>query len=102
MSSCLHRQRLSTVCCDRINSSRRMYWELQYRYTVQKNPGIFLLGEAMLRQLLPLALAPAVLFAAETIDGTWKADLSKIDLPTKVTIIDLEKGMYSCPNCVPV
>jgi hypothetical protein len=79
-----------------------MYWELQYRYTVQKNPGIFLLGEAMLRQLLPLALAPAVLFAAEAIDGTWKADLSRIDLPTKVTIIDLEKGMYSCPNCVPV
>lgn len=48
-----------------------------------------------------LVLVPAALFAAEPFDGTWKLDLSKVELPTKVYKIELNKGMYSCSNCNP-
>jgi hypothetical protein len=52
------------------------------------------------RWLLSLAL-PASLFAAEPFEGTWRIDLGRVELPTKVTKVELSKGMYSCPTCVP-
>jgi hypothetical protein len=32
---------------------------------------------------------------------TWKVDLGKVDLPTKVNKIEFSNGMYSCSTCVP-
>ena len=55
----------------------------------------------MSRWLLALALVPVALFAAEPFEGTWKVDLGKVDLPTKIDKMELKDGMYSCPTCVP-
>jgi hypothetical protein len=59
----------------------------------------------MSRSLLPWSLLflafPASLFAAEPFEGTWRIDLGRVELPTKVTRIELNKGMYSCSTCVP-
>jgi hypothetical protein len=52
------------------------------------------------RWLLFLGL-PVALFAAEPFEGTWRVDLGKVELPRKVTRIELNKGMYSCTTCVP-
>jgi hypothetical protein len=55
----------------------------------------------MLRWLLSLALVPAALIAAEPFEGTWKVDLGKVDLPTKINKVEYSNGMYSCSTCVP-
>jgi hypothetical protein len=56
----------------------------------------------MSRWLLSLALVPSALFAAESFEGTWKIDVRKVELPTKVNKMEFSNGMYSCPTCVPV
>jgi hypothetical protein len=52
------------------------------------------------RWLFSLTL-PASVFAAEPFEGTWRVDLGRVELPTKVTKVELNKGMYSCSTCVP-
>lgn len=55
----------------------------------------------MSRWMLSLTLVPAALFAADPFEGTWKLDLGKVELPTKVIKIEVNNGMYSCSTCVP-
>jgi hypothetical protein len=45
------------------------------------------------------AAAPAA--AATGIDGTWKADLSSVQLDQKPDQMLLKAGQYSCPTCTP-
>ena len=44
------------------------------------------------------APAPA---AADPINGTWKADLSSIQIDQKPDVFLLKDGQYSCPSCTP-
>ena len=48
-----------------------------------------------------LLLLPAVTLAQSALVGTWKADLSNMQLPTKPTRALLSKGVYHCQTCVP-
>lgn len=48
-----------------------------------------------------LLLAPALSFAQTPFDGTWVANLKTSQLSPKPEIFLLNKGMYSCPTCVP-
>ena len=43
--------------------------------------------------------APAL--AASAFDGTWKADVASVKLPTKPDVILLANGVYSCSSCNP-
>ncbi len=50
----------------------------------------------------PVALlVPALAGAQSPFDGTWKADLSKVNFPTKPDVFLLTGGMYSCKSCAP-
>jgi hypothetical protein len=51
--------------------------------------------------LLMLLLAPVIAMAQSALDGTWKADLSKAQMPQKPDVIVLQDGMYHCKTCVP-
>jgi hypothetical protein len=53
----------------------------------------------MLRTLL--FLFPAIAFATEPFDGTWKLDLNKVQLSQKPNTIELANGIYQCSTCVP-
>lgn len=44
--------------------------------------------------------APA--FAAGTIDGTWKTDLSTVQFTEKPDVFLLKDGVFTCSSCVPV
>lgn len=46
-------------------------------------------------------LAPILALAQSPIDGTWKADLSKAQMPKKPDVFLLENGRYQCKTCVP-
>jgi len=48
-----------------------------------------------------MLLAPVLLFAQSPFDGTWVTNLNTAQLPSKPEIYAVEKGMYSCPTCVP-
>ena len=39
--------------------------------------------------------------AQSSFDGTWKIDLSKIELPKKPDVMLLQGGMYQCKTCIP-
>jgi hypothetical protein len=51
--------------------------------------------------LLMLLLAPVIAMAQSALDGTWKVDLSKAQMPQKPDVIVLQDGMYHCKTCVP-
>jgi hypothetical protein len=51
--------------------------------------------------LLMLLLAPVIAMAQSALDGTWKVDLSKAQMPQKPDVIVLQDGMYHCETCVP-
>lgn len=46
-------------------------------------------------------LLPVLATAQSALDGTWKADLSKSQLPKKPEVFLLQDGMYECKTCVP-
>jgi len=46
-------------------------------------------------------LLPVLASAQSALDGTWKADLSKSQLPKKPDVYLLQDGMYECKTCVP-
>lgn len=48
-----------------------------------------------------LLLLPVLAVAQSPVDGTWKNDLSKMQLPTKPDVFVLQSGMYECKTCVP-
>ena len=46
-------------------------------------------------------LAPVMALAQSPIDGTWKADLSKAQMPKKPDVFLLQNGRYQCKTCIP-
>jgi hypothetical protein len=57
------------------------------------------------KKLLWIALVslvmPVLSTAQSAFDGTWKVDMSKIDLPKKPDVYLLQDGMWECKTCVP-
>jgi hypothetical protein len=51
--------------------------------------------------LLAMVLTSVFATAQNAWDGTWKADLSKTQLPTKPDVYLLKDGIYECKTCVP-
>ena len=52
--------------------------------------------------LLMVLMSPLTMtWAQNPIDGTWKADLSKLKFPEKPDVIVVKDGRYQCPTCVP-
>lgn len=51
--------------------------------------------------LMAALLAPAVVLAANPIDGTWKVDTARSKLPSKPFEYLLQGGVYRCLSCVP-
>ncbi len=50
---------------------------------------------------LSVAVLPAQAMADSPFDGTWKADMSSVKMPTKPDIYVLKDGMYDCKTCTP-
>jgi hypothetical protein len=50
---------------------------------------------------IPALLLPAMALAQSALVGTWKADLSNIQLPTKPDRYLISKGVYHCKTCAP-
>ena len=46
-------------------------------------------------------LLPVLATAQSALDGTWKIDLGKTQLPKKPDVYLLAQGMYECKSCVP-
>ncbi|WP_130619125.1 hypothetical protein [Dyella amyloliquefaciens] len=46
-------------------------------------------------------LSPVCAFATSAFDGTWKVDMSQVQLSKKPSVIVLQSGMYDCKSCVP-
>ena len=51
--------------------------------------------------LLASLFAPFVAMAQSPFDGTWKADPSSAQWPTKPLVYLLQNGMYDCETCAP-
>jgi len=57
-----------------------------------------------MKKLLLLVLvlfAPALMWAQSPFDGTWVTKIDAAQLPQKPEVYAVQKGMYSCPTCVP-
>jgi hypothetical protein len=48
-----------------------------------------------------LLLFPLGAMADGPFDGTWKIDMSKVQMPKKPDVLVLKDGMYTCTTCVP-
>lgn len=48
-----------------------------------------------------LLLLPLAAMADGPFDGTWKVDMSKVQMPKKPDVLVLKDGMYDCKTCVP-
>jgi hypothetical protein len=48
-----------------------------------------------------VVMLPAAAFAASAFDGTWKASLNHIQLPTTPDVYVIEGGRYTCSTCTP-
>ena len=48
-----------------------------------------------------LLLFPLGTLAAGPFDGTWKIDMSKVQMPKKPDVLVLKDGLYACKTCVP-
>ena len=48
-----------------------------------------------------ILLAPVTALAQSPIDGTWKADLSQVQMPKKPDVYLLQNGRYQCKTCTP-
>ncbi len=52
-------------------------------------------------KLAALFIAPIIAFGASPLDGTWKFNPQKSQLPTKPQAYELTNGTYKCTTCVP-
>jgi hypothetical protein len=52
--------------------------------------------------LLIAMCMPSAAMAQSSFDGTWKIDLSKVQMPKKPDVMLLQDGMYQCKTCIPV
>ena len=50
--------------------------------------------------LLVALFCPLCAMAQSAVDGTWKADLSKVQMPKKPDVILLQNGQYQCKTCM--
>jgi hypothetical protein len=51
--------------------------------------------------LLIALFTPSAAMAQSSLDGTWKIDISKAQLPKKPDVMLLQDGMYQCKTCIP-
>lgn len=51
--------------------------------------------------LLLVLLCPLCAMAQSVLDGTWKIDTNKVDMPKKPDVIVLQNGTYQCQTCAP-
>lgn len=51
--------------------------------------------------LLLVLFCPVCAMAQSAFDGTWKVDMSKVQMPKKPDVLVLQNGMYECKTCVP-
>jgi hypothetical protein len=51
--------------------------------------------------LLAAVVAPACAMAQNTIDGTWKIDLNKVQMSRKPDVYLLQNDTYDCKTCAP-
>ena len=66
-----------------------------------KNEGGYVMKKSLLFALLLFLAIPAISQAQDALDGTWKVDLSKAQMPKKPDVYVLQDGMYHCKTCVP-
>ncbi len=59
------------------------------------------MNKIVLTAVPALLLLPALSMAQSALVGTWKADLSNMQQPTKPSRMLLSKGVYHCQTCVP-
>jgi hypothetical protein len=57
--------------------------------------------KSLLFALLLFVAFPAISKAQDVLDGTWKVDLSKAQMPKKPDVYLLQDGKYHCKTCVP-
>ncbi len=50
---------------------------------------------------LVVLLCPVCAMAQSAFDGTWKVDMSKVQMPKKPDVIVLVNGQYDCKTCAP-
>ncbi|WP_239308977.1 hypothetical protein [Rhodanobacter sp. FDAARGOS 1247] len=55
----------------------------------------------LLTALLGVCLIPPLAMAQSAIEGTWKIDLKRMQMPKKPDVLLLQDGMYQCKTCVP-
>ncbi len=48
-----------------------------------------------------ISLLPAVTFAADLFDGTWRARLDSVRVSGKPEVFELSGGIFECKSCVP-
>jgi hypothetical protein len=48
-----------------------------------------------------VSLLPVLAMAQSAFDGTWKVDLSKVQMPKKPDVLVLKGGVYQCKTCAP-
>ncbi|MHA6204551.1 hypothetical protein ACXU4B_09020 [Dyella soli] len=51
--------------------------------------------------LLLVLLCPVCAMAQSAFDGTWKVDMSKVQMSKKPDVVVLQNGKYECKTCVP-
>jgi hypothetical protein len=51
--------------------------------------------------LAAILLTPLPAFASSGFDGTWKTDISSLQLPAKPQVFSLKHGVFTCKTCVP-
>src|ERR1700744_1181514 len=63
--------------------------------------GSHLMNKSLCAGLCLLLLFPIAAMADGPFDGTWKVDMSKVQMPKKPDVLVLKDGMYECKTCVP-
>ena len=57
--------------------------------------------KSLLSALMLCLMTPVVAIAQDALDGTWKVDITKAEMPKKPDVYLLQDGMYHCKTCVP-
>src|ERR1700693_262143 len=57
--------------------------------------------KSLLSALMLCLMTPVMAIAQDALDGTWKVDITKAEMPKKPDVYLLEDGMYHCKTCVP-
>jgi hypothetical protein len=64
-------------------------------------PGAATMKKSLQVGLLWILLCPICAMAQSAFDGTWKIDMSKLQMPKKPDVLVLQNGLYECKTCVP-